>query len=158
MPHKYLVIWIIIEFCRVFNLPPVILTVHGTPKRVKRQNFPDKFNGIIFKMRKFLAYAQMAQNQTWQEKLLLIFVLPTFFLCSSVCSHVFHVCKINWQNSFALLWCCVYSIIRFWTRNVLIGSFGYNLPCTVKITAGKLKTLQNSIIIQITRYLCGISA
>jgi len=30
MQHKYLVIWTIIEFCRVVNLPAVILGMHGT--------------------------------------------------------------------------------------------------------------------------------
>ena len=29
MQHKYLLIWIIIEFCRVFNLRAVILRMHG---------------------------------------------------------------------------------------------------------------------------------
>ena len=52
----------------------------------KDRIFDIVFGGINFKMRQLLVYPHMAQNQKWQKNFLLIFVPPSFFWASLICS------------------------------------------------------------------------
>ena len=52
----------------------------------KDSPFDIVFCEIFFKVRQLLVDPHMAQNQKWQKQILLIFVPPSFFLASLICS------------------------------------------------------------------------